>query len=48
MMNEEYCKGCGIRIIRVPFFGTPHHRLKEGIYCQKCAVVIVDRKRKSL
>lgn len=48
MINEIFCKGCGKKINNIPFIGEPHYKFEDGTYCQQCAKVVVDKKRKAL
>jgi hypothetical protein len=49
-MNEKICKGCGQHLKEgVPFFSKPNYiKLDDDFYCEKCAKIIVDKKRKEL
>ena len=47
-MGKVYCKGCGISILSVPFVGDKYYEFEDGIYCEKCAKIRVDKNRKKL
>ncbi len=47
-MNEVYCKGCTKKINTIPFLGEPFHKFEDGTYCQQCAKVVIDKRRKNL
>jgi len=48
MIDETYCEGCGKKINTTPFIGEPYHKFKEGCYCQKCAEIVIKKKRNKL
>jgi len=45
---EVYCAGCGKRIIVVPFFGEKSYKFQDGVYCEACARLVVEKRRKKL
>jgi|TARA_Y100000310_G_scaffold98941_1_gene96728 hypothetical protein len=47
-MEVVYCKGCSKKISTIPFVGEPHHKLEDGVYCQACAKIIIDKRRRNL
>ena len=46
--EELYCTCCGKKLNKIPFLGEPLHRFKDGNYCQTCAKIKVDKRRKNL
>ena len=47
-MGKEYCKGCGLLINAIPFVGDTCYRFEDGVYCEKCAKIKVEKSRKKL
>lgn len=48
LFEKGFCKGCGKAMANIPFIGEPTHTLEDGTYCQTCAKIKVDKKRKNL
>lgn len=52
-MEKNFCRGCGKRISGSPKFMNLINKEKiyefeEGMYCEKCAKVKVDRRRREM
>lgn len=47
-MKEEFCEGCGKKINTIPFIGDSYHKFEKGVYCQKCAEIIIKKRRSKL
>lgn len=47
-MDEEYCVICGQEIKKgiLGYGGMRFVKMKEGIHCEKCARIVVERNRK--
>lgn len=44
--KEIYCSICGRFINSTPIIGEKYFRFKDGYYCQKCAKITVDKRRR--
>tara|TARA_Y100000310_G_scaffold245823_1_gene250842 strand:+ start:413 stop:565 length:153 start_codon:yes stop_codon:yes gene_type:complete len=50
-MDEDFCKGCEKLLpkgVLAKFGGEKVYTLKDGIYCERCAKIKVERNRKNL
>ena len=47
-MDEIFCKGCGKKLNTMKFIGDKFFQLQDGFYCEVCAKVVVEQRRKKL
>lgn len=49
MMPEKiFCKGCGRRLMNIPFVGERIVEFEEGFYCDRCAKERAEKGRKKI
>lgn len=47
-MEMKFCKGCGKQINTMPVIGEKYYKFEDGVYCENCAKIKVDKKRSDL
>jgi len=48
MKQEVFCSGCTKEINTIPFIGEKFYKFKDGIYCEQCAKIYIEKKRKEM
>jgi len=49
MQEKKFCKGCGRLINILPFgIGEKYVEFDDGYYCESCAKIMVEKRRKKI